>query len=116
MFLPAGVEMLLNIRESPQKGTACIAEPKYSYPKCCCRPTLTKLKSKLQKDHTIPSNLIVSKSNTEAFTGYLKNSGPKNIKLRMSSIQLKITKQAKKENITHHQEKNPSTETAPEMT
>lgn len=37
------------------------------------------------------------------------------MKLTMSGNQSKITKQAKKEDITH-EEKNPSTETDPEMT
>lgn len=39
VFLPGGAQVLLHIRESPQKGNASTVDPKYSYSECCSRPT-----------------------------------------------------------------------------
>lgn len=79
---------------------------------------LTKLKIKTGKDQTVSSNNCIPIESSRIFTEIQKYLASNEIKFRVSGIQSKITKHAKKkqENTMHNDEKNQSTETNSEMT
>ena len=52
--------LIRGIIQRPQKGISLTVMPDLAYTIGCYGPTLTKLKSKTQKDHLIPSNLTAS--------------------------------------------------------